>query len=102
MAFSHNHAPSTRLTPPKGCDSKGLASHSLNRLKNKHPDFTFPVVLRLKVLRHWAISIRNPAGSAILFDTTPFRDNNRAYALPDATNEGKLRCHLALNRSYSL
>jgi hypothetical protein len=26
---------------------KGFASHSRNRLKNKHPDFTFPLALRV-------------------------------------------------------
>jgi hypothetical protein len=44
----------THLRPDKllrkDAFQKGFASHSRNRLKNKHPDFTFPVVLRLKVL----------------------------------------------------
>src|SRR5207237_10859425 len=43
----------THLRPDKplrrGAFQKGFASHSRNRLKNKHPDFTFPVVSRLKV-----------------------------------------------------
>ena len=45
----------THLRPDKilrkDAFQKGFASHSRNRLKNKHPDFTLPVVLRLKVLR---------------------------------------------------
>src|SRR5207302_7437979 len=43
----------THLRPDKplrkGAFQKGFASHSRNRLKNKHPDFTFPVVSRVKV-----------------------------------------------------
>jgi hypothetical protein len=80
-----------RASPPP---SRNLLSH---RRWDRRPS---GMATRVKVLSHLA---SNPAGSAILFDTNPFsRQQSCLCVARRETNDGKLRCRLELNRSYSL
>jgi hypothetical protein len=96
---------STHLRPNKllrkDAFQKGFATPSRNLLSHKRWDRRpSGMATRVKFLSHLA---SNPAGSAILFDTNPFSQQQSCLCVARReTNDGKLRCRLALNRSYSL